>query len=90
MIECQVNYIVQCIGEMISKKYKTIEVKKSAEEDYTKGVYAQMKKTVWGSGSCRSWYTNDNGEVTALWPYNCTTYWWRTWRPNFSHFTFGR
>jgi len=42
-----------------------VEVKREAEEEYTRDIQKSLRTTVWNSGGCSSWYTNDgwNGTV---------------------------
>jgi hypothetical protein len=42
-------------------------------------VQAALDKTVWASG-CSSWYRNDAGRITALWPGSTWAYRRRTAR----------
>lgn len=66
--ESQVLYIMNCL-EHAMKKNNYIEVKKQAEERYTKWIHKKMDKTVWQNGGCNSWYKSQKtGKVTALFP----------------------
>lgn len=88
MAECQVNYIVQLIAEMIRLDARVVELKKSTEEEEMELLDEQMKKTVWGTESCGSWYENASGINTTLWPWSCVKYWKRTRKPDFTKFNF--
>jgi len=88
MAECQVNYIVQLIVEMIRLDARVLELKKSTEEEEMKLLDIQMKKMIWGNGSCGSWYENASGINTTLWPWTCVNYWGRTRKPDFTKFNF--
>ncbi|KAK9709856.1 hypothetical protein K7432_008753 [Basidiobolus ranarum] len=74
MIECQVNYVIKVISEMMKRDYSTVDVKTSAQEKYDSEIQQSLKKSVWVS-NCRSWYKNSEGIVTALWSGNCIDYW---------------
>lgn len=39
-----------------------------------------MKKTVWVSGGCRSWYQAADGRIDTLWPGTTVSYWWQAKR----------
>ncbi|CAD6580222.1 MAG: hypothetical protein CYPHOPRED_001162 [Cyphobasidiales sp. Tagirdzhanova-0007] len=58
-------------------------VKESAEAEYKQWLYAKLNKTVW-QGGCLSYYRQDNGKITVMWPGTFMYFWWRTRRPNFS------
>jgi 4-hydroxyacetophenone monooxygenase len=88
MIECQVNYVVQLLRTMIDNKYEVCEVTETAEAAFSNYLKANLKGTVWASAGCKSWYANDKGEVTALWPHSCFCYWWHTYRPVLQDFQF--
>lgn len=88
MIECQVDYIMQVIAELLRRKAKTVQISDIAQEQFLKYVGKEMPKTVWGSSSCGSWYANDRGEITALWPGTCASYWLHTRKVRFEDFEF--
>jgi len=90
MAECQMNYIVKLLVEMMRQDARVVELKNSTEEAEMKLLDAQMKKMVWGNGSCGSWYENASGVNTTLWPWSCVNYWKRTRRPKFNNFNFLR
>jgi cation diffusion facilitator CzcD-associated flavoprotein CzcO len=75
MIECQTSFIMQVLEEMERRKASHVEVKEEAQEDFYKYITKEMKNTIWGNEACASWYANSRGEITALWPKNCTHYW---------------
>jgi len=88
MIECQVEFMINVVREMLKRDAKYVAVKEDAEEVYMKSMKDQMAKTVWGTEKCGSWYANDAGIITALWPKNCTSYWRETRTVDFSKFNF--
>ncbi|KAJ6640762.1 Baeyer-Villiger monooxygenase, partial [Pseudolycoriella hygida] len=47
MIECQVNFILNAISEMMKRKAKVLNLKLSAEEEFMNQIDADMKTTVW-------------------------------------------
>lgn len=68
IIEAQMNYIMKSIKKVLRQGKKNIEVKKEAEEAYTNMIHSEMKKTVWQSGGCNSWYKSKSGHVIAMFP----------------------
>jgi cation diffusion facilitator CzcD-associated flavoprotein CzcO len=85
MIECQVNYVVQCIERMREKRLSTFEVRHDAMTRYNQGLDEDLAKTIWSAG-CDSWYKNEAGKITNNWSSFTTAYWWRTRRPKWSAF----
>jgi len=88
MIECQANFAINLIREMIRRKARTVEVKESIQNKFMDNLEKEMKHTIWGVESCGSWYANENGKVTALWPESCSSYWFKTTFVDFSKFEF--
>ncbi|MDO9237760.1 MAG: NAD(P)/FAD-dependent oxidoreductase [Aquabacterium sp.] len=68
VIEAQLEYIMRAIKAVQSKQAKSIEVTSKAESDYTGMIHEEMKKTVWKTGGCHSWYQSKSGHVIAMFP----------------------
>lgn len=88
MIECQVNFTVNAISEMMARNARVMTVKVPAEDEFMEKLDVDMRSTVWGTESCGSWYANPRGNITILWPGNATSYWWQTRNINWSKFDF--
>ena len=88
MVECQVNHIIQLIPEMMKRDAKVAEPKLSSEDEFKEGLEKQMKKTVWGVSKCGSWYANDKGIITTIWPWTCLKYWSTTRTVDFTKYEF--
>ncbi|KAG4073235.1 hypothetical protein HA402_008581 [Bradysia odoriphaga] len=88
MIECQVDFMINLIREMINRDSKFVAVKEHVEEKYMASMKTKMRETVWGTEKCGSWYANNAGIITALWPKNCTSYWRETKAIDFEKFKF--
>ncbi|KAH7057929.1 putative flavoprotein [Linnemannia elongata] len=76
MVEAQVEYAIKTISYMMEKNLSSIQVTREACKEFIDELDEKMKGMVWSS-SCKSWYQNDEGRVTALWWSSCTHYWWR-------------
>jgi len=87
MIECQVNFTMKVIKEMMRRKKQTVTVKRNVEEIFMNEMKINLDQRVWSS-DCSAWYKNSRGEVTTIWPHNCVKYWWNTKRIDFSNFEF--
>jgi cation diffusion facilitator CzcD-associated flavoprotein CzcO len=68
MIESQVTYIVDAIRTMRAHRYGAVEVTAEAVAEYNADVQRRMKRTVWTTGGCASWYLDSHGRNTTLWP----------------------
>jgi cation diffusion facilitator CzcD-associated flavoprotein CzcO len=74
IIESQMFYIMRCIEELRAKNARSIEVTAEAERDYTTMIHSEMKRTVWKTGGCKSWYQSKSGHVIAMFPGFSFTY----------------
>jgi hypothetical protein len=88
MVECQMGYIVQVLREMMRRGAKVVRLKEAAELNFQTELKKEMKKTVWAQGKCQSWFGNEKGQVTALWPQSCISYWRKTRTADFTKFEF--
>lgn len=68
IIESQVNYILQGVKKILSKQYAALEIKEEVQNNYNQKLQKKMKKTVWQTGGCISWYQDDRGNNPTLWP----------------------
>ena len=66
MEESQLNYVVAALKVALSTNALVAPSPQAAAE-WTRRVRDKMPTTVWGSG-CSSWYLNDRGENTTIWP----------------------
>jgi cyclohexanone monooxygenase len=67
MIESQVQYVLDAIKKMDHRGWKSVEVKEDAYSQYNASIHAKLGDSVWQTG-CKSWYVNENGKNTTLWP----------------------
>jgi cation diffusion facilitator CzcD-associated flavoprotein CzcO len=77
MIEAQVRYIVDCLGWLLRGGAGEIDVREDVQRDFNATLRAKMDRTVWKSG-CKSWYLNENGSNSVIWPGFTVAYWWKT------------
>jgi len=68
MIEAQIQYISQALLYMQEKNVRTLDVKENVHDQYNQNIQSKLKKTVWQSGGCHSWYQDAKGNNTAIWP----------------------
>jgi cation diffusion facilitator CzcD-associated flavoprotein CzcO len=80
MVESQLRYVLQAID--VLRRYggaSYLEVREDVQRRFTGGVRGKLGDAVWQTG-CGSWYLDDQGRNTAIWPHFTTGYWWRTRR----------
>ena len=68
MIESQVAYIRDAFRVMRERGHAVVEVTTEAERAYQRDVQRRMRRTVWHTGGCESWYLDRHGNNTTLWP----------------------
>lgn len=87
MIEAQVNFIMDGLKRLKSRKADYLDVKPEALQAFSDEIQEQLKGTVWTSG-CKSWYQQADGKNTVLWPFSTWRYWLRTRKLNTKDFVF--
>jgi cation diffusion facilitator CzcD-associated flavoprotein CzcO len=73
MIEAQITYLLDCLRTMQARNLATVEVRSEVQAAYNADIQSQLVDSVWNQGGCRSWYLDDQGRNTTVWP----TYTWR-------------
>jgi cation diffusion facilitator CzcD-associated flavoprotein CzcO len=67
MIESQIAYVLDAVRHL-RRTGAVLEVREDAEAAWDAGVQRAMGRTVWTTGGCASWYLDDRGRNTTLWP----------------------
>jgi len=68
MIESQVAYIRDAIRTLRTHAYGAVEVREDVTTAFNTSLQARMRRTVWSTGGCQSWYLDEHGRNTTLWP----------------------
>jgi cation diffusion facilitator CzcD-associated flavoprotein CzcO len=68
MIESQLNYVMGALRVMREQGARTLEVRDEVVKEYGDRLEKEMEGTVWTAGHCASWYLDDTGRNTTLWP----------------------
>jgi cation diffusion facilitator CzcD-associated flavoprotein CzcO len=80
MIEAQIRYVVSALVHARRHGVDRIDVRPSAQAAYDLTVRRKMRRTVWVTGGCQSWYLDADGRNIALWPDFTWVYAWQTRR----------
>jgi len=80
VIESQVAYIRDALRTMREHGYAAVEPRAGAQRHWNADVQRRMKRTVWSTGGCSSWYLDTHGRNTTLWPKSTVTFRRRTAR----------
>ncbi len=68
MIESQLHYLMECLRFMDGRGLHVIEVRDAIQRSYNEEIQSRLQGTVWTSGGCVSWYLDDHGKNTTIWP----------------------
>ncbi len=66
MIEAQVGHLLDALDALDGAG--AIEARVDKQAAYNADLQRQLKKTVWNRGGCSSWYLDQQGRNTTLWP----------------------
>jgi 4-hydroxyacetophenone monooxygenase len=84
--ECQIRYIMGCIGAVIPGP-ASIECRQSVHDEYNRRLQAELDTMVWSHPSIRhSWYRNAEGRIYILSPWRLVDYWRWTRAPDLGDF----
>ncbi|WP_017935960.1 flavin-containing monooxygenase [Nocardioides sp. Iso805N] len=68
IIESQVRYVVETVRAMRRDGLGAVEPTLAAQDAWSDAVQRRMRRTVWTTGGCASWYLDQFGHNTTLWP----------------------
>jgi cation diffusion facilitator CzcD-associated flavoprotein CzcO len=74
MAEAQVAYVLDALREMRTRHIGTVAVRREVQDAYCAEIDRRMKGTVWMQGGCSSWYLDENGRNSILWPRQTFTF----------------
>jgi 4-hydroxyacetophenone monooxygenase len=77
--ECQMRYIMECIKHLLLSGAHTIECTRAAHDSYQQRFREQHARMIWEHPSIKhSFYLNEDGKCTLLWPWKILEMWQRT------------
>jgi cation diffusion facilitator CzcD-associated flavoprotein CzcO len=68
MIESQIAHIVSALRYMREHGIATVEPRAEAQAAYVADLDRRLRRTVWNTGGCASWYIDKTGRNSTLWP----------------------
>ncbi|NYG56896.1 flavin-containing monooxygenase [Nocardioides perillae] len=74
MIESQIAYVLDALQTVDEHAYGSVEPKQSAQDAWNDDLHRRMRRTVWSTGGCASWYLDAHGRNTTLWPRTTFTF----------------
>ncbi|MBO1336496.1 NAD(P)/FAD-dependent oxidoreductase [Streptomyces sp. VRA16 Mangrove soil] len=75
MIESQLNYMADYLRQLnVLGGRVALTPRQGAVNGWNNRVQDRMKRTVWNTGGCDSWYLDENGRNTTVWPGTTTEF----------------
>lgn len=68
VIESQLNYLTDALDRIDAAGVQRFEVRPEVQDRYNRDLQNRMRHSVWLTGGCSSWYLDDHGRNTTLWP----------------------
>ncbi len=68
MIESQIAYLLDALRVMEARAVDTIEVSPKAQAAFVAEVDRRLAGAVWSTGGCASWYLDETGRNSTIWP----------------------
>jgi cation diffusion facilitator CzcD-associated flavoprotein CzcO len=68
MAESHINYLASALRTMDREGIETFEVRADEQRTYNQRLQRHMRRTIWTTGGCASWYLDKHGNNTTLWP----------------------
>lgn len=66
--ENMVNMSLKFIGPILKGDVSTVQIKKEAELEWARDTQSALKKRVWSTGGCGSWYQDEKGWNSTVYP----------------------
>jgi cation diffusion facilitator CzcD-associated flavoprotein CzcO len=68
MLESQFRYVLAALRAARERGLKRLEVRREVQDTYNEDLQRRLKRTVWNSGTCASWYLDEDGGNPIMWP----------------------
>ncbi len=86
MLECQVNYVTQCLGALLEGGYASMDCRRDVHDEYNERVDAENEQMIWRHPKVHSYYNNVHGRVTTNAPWRLIDYWRMTKQPDLADY----
>jgi cation diffusion facilitator CzcD-associated flavoprotein CzcO len=68
MIEAQIAYVAGALEAMRERGASVAEVTREAQAASNAEIQERLRGTVWNTGGCASWYLDEHGRNSTIWP----------------------
>lgn len=69
LIEAQADYIADALRAMERDRLGSVEVRAKVQASYNATVQEALQGSVWNAGGCASWYLDENGVNSSIYPW---------------------
>ena len=74
IIEAQLHYVLRALAAMDRRNAAAIEPTLAAQSGYNEKLQRALAGSVWSTGGCTSFYLDDAGVNTTLWPHRAALF----------------
>jgi cation diffusion facilitator CzcD-associated flavoprotein CzcO len=68
MLESQIAYLASCLQQMDRLGLGVVDVSPSVAAAFDDEMQRRLGRSVWNTGGCQSWYLDEQGRNTTMWP----------------------
>ena len=68
MLEAQIHYVLQALDLLASGEAAALEVRPEVQAAYNEELAERLPRTIWNTGGCSSWYLDETGRNSTMWP----------------------
>jgi cation diffusion facilitator CzcD-associated flavoprotein CzcO len=88
MLECQARYIASCLRALRRKRARWMMVRPTKHRTFFAEMQRRLSRLAPAMANCHSYFKQENGRITTLWPGYTTEYLLRTRKVRMSDFDF--
>lgn len=68
MLESQIAYVLDALRVLDARGAAACDVRADAQAAFDAEVQARLRRSVWNTGGCASWYLDAHGRNSTMWP----------------------
>jgi cation diffusion facilitator CzcD-associated flavoprotein CzcO len=68
MLEAQIHYVLEALRVLRERGADTLDVRPEVQESWNAELQGRLRRTIWNTGGCKSWYLDANGRNSVQWP----------------------
>jgi cation diffusion facilitator CzcD-associated flavoprotein CzcO len=68
MLESQARYIVKAVQALYGRHIRYAAVRREVQQAFNETLQKHLRRTVWSTGDCTSWFKASSGKITTQWP----------------------